>query len=176
MLSAAAATGSGRDGALVSLLYGCGLRVTEAVRLELGHLGLAEGLVRVRGKGRKERVVPMAQTVIDRLDRYLGGERRARLGERTSIWVFPGRAPDRPLTRQAAFGILRRVGRAADIPRDVSPHKLRHAFATDLVHGGADLRSVQVMLGHADLKTTEIYTHVDSSHLRAVYDRTHPRR
>lgn len=176
ILAVAASMGSTRDGALVSLLYGCGLRVTEAVRLEVTNLGLSEGLVRVFGKGSKERVVPMAQTVIDHLDRYLSGERRVRLGDRRSVWVFPGRSPDRPLTRQAAFDILRKLARAADIPRDVSPHKLRHAFATDLVHGGADLRAVQVMLGHADLKTTEIYTHVDSTHLRAMYDRTHPRR
>lgn len=167
---------SARDRALVLLLYGAGLRVSEVVKLELGSVMLDAGVLRVVGKGNKERAVPIGGPVIDGLRSYLDGERAARLGGLPSELVFPGRSKRRPLTRQAVFELLRRLALAAGIKRDISPHKLRHGFATDLVRGGADLRSVQVMLGHADLRTTEIYTHVDDEHLRRTYDRTHPRR
>ena len=164
-----------RDRAIVLLLYGAGLRISEVVRLDLPSVYLDAGLVRVLGKGKKERVVPIGQEVIDALRRYLEEDRPKRLRGHTTDLVFPGRDGMRPLTRQAAFVIVRRLQVAAGIPRDISPHKLRHAFATHLVRGGADLRSVQAMLGHADLRTTEVYTHVDDGHLRATYDRTHPR-
>lgn len=164
-----------RDRALVVLLYGAGLRVSEVVGLELGSIYLDAGLIRVLGKGNKERVVPIGQEVIDAVRRYIEEDRPKRLGGKTSDHLFPGRGGRGKLTRQAAFALLRRLQVAAGLSRDISPHKLRHAFATHLVRGGADLRSVQAMLGHADLRTTEVYTHVDSDHVRATYDRTHPR-
>lgn len=170
-----AAAENPRDQAIVFLLYGAGLRISEVVKLELSAVHLDAGLLRVLGKGSKERVVPIGQEVIDALRRYLDEDRPKRLKGRSSELVFPGRKVDKPLTRQAAFVMLRRLQVAAGIPRDISPHKLRHAFATHLVRGGADLRSVQAMLGHADLRTTEVYTHVDDGHLRKTYDRTHPR-
>jgi integrase/recombinase XerD len=170
-----AARRSSRDRLLVFLLYGAGLRVSEVVHLEVGGVFLESGTLRVRGKGSKERVIPIGGPVIGALEEYLQGERIKLLRGRTSDLVFPGRSKQKPLTRQAVFEVLRRLARGAGIKRDISPHKLRHGFATDLVRGGADLRSVQVMLGHADLRTTEIYTHVDDEHLRKTYDRTHPR-
>lgn len=166
---------SARDRLLLMLLYGAGLRVSEVVKLELGAIQLQQGILRVRGKGGKERVVPIGTPVIDALNTYLQGERPAMLAGYETDLLFPGRGLRRPLTRQAVFEILRRLARAAEIDRDISPHKLRHGFATDLVRGGADLRSIQVMLGHADLRTTEIYAHVDDEHMRRTYDRTHPR-
>jgi integrase/recombinase XerD len=164
-----------RDRALILLLYGAGMRVSEVVNLELGALQLDAGVLRVLGKGNKERAVPIGSPVIDGLRTWLDGERAALLKGAPNDLVFPGRNRRRPLTRQAVFELLRRLARDAGITRDISPHKLRHGFATDLVRGGADLRSVQVMLGHADLRTTEIYTHVDDEHLRRTYDKTHPR-
>lgn len=171
-----AARASPRDLALVLLLYGAGLRVSEAVKLDVGGVHLDAGLVRVLGKGNKERVVPIGEPVLEVLRAYLDGDRKARLKSGPNDALFPGRGGKGALTRQAAFTLLRRLARAAGLRDDVSPHKLRHAFATHLVQGGADLRSVQVMLGHADLRTTEIYTHVDDQHLRRTYDRHHPRR
>jgi integrase/recombinase XerD len=165
-----------RDLALVVLLYGAGVRVSEAVGLDVGGVHLDAGLVRVVGKGSKERVVPIGEPVIAVLRAYMAEDRKARLKDGPNDALFPGQGGRGRLTRQAAFVILRRLTRAAGIPREVSPHKLRHAFATHLVQGGADLRSVQVMLGHADLRTTEIYTHVDDAHLRRTYDKHHPRR
>jgi len=171
-----AAHKSARDRALIFLLYGAGLRVSEVVHLELGGVYLESGVLRVMGKGSKERVIPVGTPVIAAIEEYMNGERVQHLRGRVSDLLFPGRSKAKPLTRQAVFEILRRLALAAGVTRDISPHKLRHGFATDLVRGGADLRSVQVMLGHADLRTTEIYTHVDDEHLRRTYDRTHPRR
>ncbi len=165
-----------RDRAMIILWYGAGLRVSEVVNLSLGAVYLDAGLLRVLGKGNKERVVPISTEVIETLRHYLVEDRPKRLRGQTSDLVFPGRDGQRPYTRQAAFAMIRRVGRAAGVMKDISPHKLRHAFATHLVQGGADLRSVQTMLGHADLRTTEVYTHGDAAHLRKTYDRTHPRR
>lgn len=175
VLALVRAAKSPRDRALVILLYGAGMRVSEVVGLELGAIYLDAGLIRVLGKGNKERVVPVGQEVIDAVRTYVETDRAQRLGGKTSDQLFPGRSGRGALTRQAAFQILRRLQVAAGIRRDISPHKLRHAFATHLVRGGADLRSVQAMLGHADLRTTEVYTHVDDEHLRRTYDRTHPR-
>jgi integrase/recombinase XerD len=164
-----------RDRAMIALLYGAGLRVSEVVKLELSAIHLDAGLVRVLGKGNKERVVPIGSAVIEAIRGYLENDRGKRLKGRTSDQLFPGRRGDGCFTRQAAFVVIRRAARAAGLPKDISPHKLRHAFATHLVRGGADLRSVQTMLGHADLRTTEVYTHVDAAHLRRTYDRAHPR-
>ncbi|MBI4816184.1 MAG: tyrosine recombinase [Deltaproteobacteria bacterium] len=165
-----------RDRALVVLLYGAGLRVSEAAGLGAHAVDLEHGTVRALGKGMKERLVPIGQIVIDSVADWINVERPLLLDGRVSDWLFPGRDPSRPVTRQTVFFALKRLALAAGLPADVSPHDLRHSFATHLVRGGADLRSVQVMLGHADLRTTEIYTHVDDAHVRATYDRAHPRR
>ena len=171
-----AAKESPRDLALVMLLYGAGLRISEAVELDVGGVHLDAGLVRVVGKGSKERLVPIGEPTIEVLRAYLASDRPRRLKSGPSDALFPGRGGKGTFTRQAAFKLVRRLARAAGLGRDISPHKLRHAFATHLVTRGADLRSVQVMLGHADLRTTEIYTHVDDQHLRRTYDAHHPRR
>lgn len=164
-----------RDAAFVGLLYGAGLRVSEVVNLELSDLHLASGFVTVMGKGRKERVVPLGPVVAERVETYLQVD-RARYFSGTSEAVFPGRGRTGRVTRQTVFLRLRRLALAAGLERAISPHDLRHGFATDLVSGGADLRSVQAMLGHADLRTTEIYTHVGDQHLKKVLKRSHPRR
>lgn len=165
-----------RDRALIVLLYGAGLRVTEVSKLMMGDIDRLGGLLRVTGKGGKERVIPVGEPVLQVVEHYLRDGRKRFLAGHSTDLVFPGRNPVRPLTRQAIFKIVRKLAAAAGVQRDISPHKLRHSFATHLVRGGADLRSVQLMLGHADLRTTEIYTHVDDQHLRATYDKTHPRR
>ena len=175
LLAAAQGPTVERDHAIIALLYGAGLRVSEVVGLGLGSIDLDAGVVRALGKGSKERLVPIGGVVIEQLRAWLDAGRPRQLGHLVSEHLLPGRRHDRPLTRQAVFKILRRLALAAGIDRDISPHKLRHSFATHLVRGGADLRSVQVMLGHADLRTTEIYTHVDDAHLRRAYDRAHPR-
>ncbi len=164
-----------RDRALIALWYGAGLRVSEAVLLTMDALHVDAGLIVVRGKGRKERVVPVGTSALDIVVAYIRDDRPARLKGRTSDFLFPGRGKTGALTRQAAFCVLRRLAASAGLPADISPHTLRHAFATHLVQGGADLRAIQAMLGHSDLRTTEIYTHIDDRHVRRVYDRTHPR-
>jgi len=175
LLAAAAGPEAERDRAVVALLYGAGLRISETTHLRLGSLDLDGGLVRAFGKGSKERVVPIGELVIHQLTVYLREGRPRQVRGQISDWVFPGRSITRPITRQALFKMIRRLGGLAGIARDISPHKLRHSFATHLVQGGADLRSVQVMLGHADMRTTEVYTHVDAEHVRRVYDKSHPR-
>jgi integrase/recombinase XerD len=175
LMSAADETNAERDRAIIALLYGAGLRVSELVNLQLNVLALDAGLIRARGKGDKERLIPIGGPVIEMLENYIKIGRPKQLKNRQSDFLFPGRSLVKPLTRQAVFKILRRLSLAAGLNRDISPHKLRHSFATHLVQGGADLRSVQVMLGHADLRTTEIYTHLDQEHIRKTYKRTHPR-
>jgi integrase/recombinase XerD len=166
---------TGRDRAAIALLYGAGLRVSELTGLTLDALDFENALLRVRGKGDKERLVPLGEPVCDLLRSFIEGERRSTLKERSSPFLFPGRNARRPLTRQTVFHLLQRAKLRSGLKGRISPHKLRHTFATDLVRGGADLRSVQMMLGHADLRTTEIYTHLDDQHIRQVYQRTHPR-
>jgi len=162
-----------RDRAMFELLYACGLRVSELAALPEESLRLAEGFVLVRGKGSKERIVPVADSSARWVSRWLA-EGRATRGA-GSRWVFPGRK-GRPVTRQTVFHALKAAASKAGLPASsVSPHVLRHAFATHLVDNDADLRAVQLMLGHADIATTEIYTHVSRSRVRKVYDRTHPR-
>jgi integrase/recombinase XerD len=159
-----------RDRALLELLYACGLRVSELVGLKEGNLHLADGFVVVRGKGSKERVVPIADSSAAWVTRWLA--RRAQSAER---WVFPG-SKGNSVTRQTVFLAIKGAALKAGVsPAKVSPHVLRHAFATHLVDNDADLRAVQMMLGHADISTTEIYTHVSRSRLRRVYDKAHPR-
>jgi integrase/recombinase XerD len=162
-----------RDRALVELLYGAGLRVSEAVGLERGGIDLEERLVRSVGKGGKERVVPLGRRATDALRRYLS-RGRPFLDRRHRPELFLN-AQGGPLTRAGAFLILRRLAEKAGLePTRVHPHLLRHSFATHLLEGGADLRSVQEMLGHADLATTELYTHVTDRRRRDAYFAAHP--
>jgi integrase/recombinase XerD len=162
-----------RDQALVELLYGCGLRVSEAVGLDRTGVDLDDRLVRVVGKGDKERVVPVGRPAAEALRRYLG-RGRPFLDRRHRPELFLN-ARGGPLTRAGAFLILRKLAEKAGLdPRRVHPHLLRHSFATHLLEGGADLRSVQEMLGHADLSTTELYTHVTDRRRRELYYQAHP--
>jgi integrase/recombinase XerD len=162
-----------RDGALVELLYGAGLRVSEAVGLERAAVDLDERLVRCVGKGGKERVVPIGRRAAEALRRYFG-RGRPFLDRRHRAELFLN-SRGGPLTRAGAFLILRRLAERAGLePGRVHPHLLRHSFATHLLEGGADLRSVQEMLGHADLATTELYTHVTDKRRRDAYFDAHP--
>ena len=162
-----------RDRALIELLYGAGLRVSEAVGLERGSVDLDERLVRAVGKGDKERIVPLGREAAEAVRRYLA-RGRPFLDRRHRPELFLN-AQGGPLTRAGAFLILRRLATKAGLdPKRVHPHLLRHSFATHLLEGGADLRSVQEMLGHADLGTTEIYTHVSDTRRRDTYFRAHP--
>ena len=162
-----------RDQALVELLYGAGLRVSEAVGLDRAAIDLDDRLVRVIGKGGKERVVPVGRHAVEALRRYLS-RGRPFLDSRHRPELFLN-ARGGPLTRAGAFLILRKLAEKAGLdPQRVHPHLLRHSFATHLLEGGADLRSVQEMLGHADLSTTELYTHVTDRRRRELYYRAHP--
>ena len=162
-----------RDRALIELLYGAGLRVGEAVGLERGSVDLDERLVRCVGKGDKERVVPLGAQAVEALRRYLA-RGRPYLDRRHRPELFLN-AQGGPLTRAGAFLIVRRLAAKAGLdPERVHPHLLRHSFATHLLEGGADLRSVQEMLGHSDLGTTEIYTHVSDRRRRDTYFQAHP--
>ncbi|MCK6569915.1 site-specific tyrosine recombinase XerD [Myxococcota bacterium] len=161
-----------RNRAMVEVLYATGLRVSELCGLQLGQVHLEAGFVRVMGKGRKERIVPLGDVAREWLERYLLTARA------------PGGKPDEPifitrlggsLTRQGFFKILRELAVVAGIDRPISPHKLRHAFATHLLERGADLRSLQLMLGHADIGTTEIYTHLSRARLVQIHAEHHPR-
>jgi integrase/recombinase XerD len=160
---------------MLEVAYGCGLRVSELVALRVSDLDLEAGFVRCRGKGGKDRLVPIGEEAVTSVERYLRGGRRGAVGGRSTDTLFLTNR-GAPLTRQWFAKLLKRYATAAGVdPSRVSPHILRHSFATHLLEGDADLRAVQAMLGHANIATTEIYTHVDRSRLRAVYDRHHPR-
>ncbi len=163
-----------RDRAIIEVLYATGLRVSELCGLEPGDLDLERGLLRARGKGDKERLVPMGSKAKDALQVWLAEDRLALLGSQKNAFVFPGRQGNH-LSRQRVWVLISGYAKAAGIRRAISPHKLRHSFATHLLEHGADLRSVQTMLGHADLSTTEIYTHVHRARLKRVVDEAHPR-
>ena len=163
-----------RDRAMLELLYATGLRVTELCRLELSAIERNSGVLRVIGKGNKQRLVPFGEPAGEAIDRYLAGGRPALLKGRGSRFLFVTTRAS-AMSRQCFWKLLRGYGRAAGIFRDLTPHVLRHSFATHLVEGGADLRSVQIMLGHADISTTQIYTHVARRRLREVVDQHHPR-
>lgn len=164
-----------RDKAMLELLYACGVRVSELAAMRVASLHLPDGFVVVKGKGSKERVVPVADSSARWVALWIAGPRASRRGAASSPWLFPG-ADGRPVTRQTVFLALKAAARKAGLdPEVVSPHVLRHSFATHLVDGEADLRAVQMMLGHASIATTEIYTHVSRARARRVYDRSHPR-
>jgi len=163
-----------RDRALLELLYACGLRVSELAALRGEQLNLQAGFVTVAGKGGKERVVPVGGAARKALEAYLGTARGRQLRGRASPFIFVGRG-GRALTRQAIWKIVRRRALAAGLGARVFPHMLRHTFATHLLTGGADLRVVQALLGHAEVATTQIYTHVTPVRLREVHRRHHPR-
>jgi integrase/recombinase XerD len=163
-----------RDRAMLVLLYASGLRVSELCGLGLGGIDVRQGVVRVRGKGGKDRLVPVSGKALDALAHYETHARPLLLGARQSRDLFVTRL-GRRMTRQNFWLRLGRWARAAGIGRTFSPHTLRHSFATHLLANGADLRSVQLMLGHAQLATTELYTHVDRTRLHRAYDKAHPR-
>ena len=163
-----------RNLAMIELLYGSGLRVSELVRLRVGDISLDVGYVRCLGKGSKERIVPLGEVAIKALDRYLQGARR-RLCRRGGIDALFLNARGSPMTRQGFWLILKRWSKERGITQNVWPHELRHTFATHLLDHGADLRAVQEMLGHADISTTQIYTHLSRRHLLEVYRLAHPR-
>ena len=162
-----------RDAAMLHTMYAAGLRVSELTGLALGDCNLGGGFVAAFGKGGKRRIVPIGEIAGDMAQRYLTEVRPhwARPGERALFVTSRGG----PMTRQGFWKLVRRHARGAGITKSISPHTLRHSFATHLLQGGADLRAVQTMLGHADISTTQIYTHVTGDHLRAMHARFHPR-
>ena len=165
-----------RDKALIEVLYATGLRVSELLSLRPGDLSLDAGYLTCVGKGDKQRIVPFGSVAAGWVSRYVQDARPALLKGRKSNWLFVNAKGGGQLSRVGFWKILKRYGLEAGIRRDISPHVLRHSFATHLLDRGADLRAIQMMLGHADLSTTQIYTHVLEARLRAVYDKFHPRK
>jgi integrase/recombinase XerD len=163
-----------RDRALLELMYACGLRASEAVGLEVSDVDLDEGLLRARGKGSKERLVPIGRTALAALGLYCRGARLELLGERSQSHLFLSRR-GAGLTRQGLYKIVQGHARSAGLQERMSPHTLRHSFATHMLAGGCDLRSLQEMLGHADLATTQVYTHLSAERLKDAYFSAHPR-
>ncbi len=163
-----------RDRTMLEVLYAAGLRVSELVELRTSSVSMRQGLVRVVGKGDRERLVPLGEVALDWLDRFFRGPRSEILDGRVSEAVFPSRRGD-AMTRQAFWMIIKRHAVKAGIVRPVSPHTLRHAFATHLLNHGADLRVIQLLLGHRDISTTQIYTHVARERLRSLHAEHHPR-
>jgi integrase/recombinase XerD len=163
-----------RDRAILELLYATGARVSEVSRMTLDSLHLELGYVRCLGKGSKERIVPVGEQAAAAIGEYLASARPVLLRGRNVEWLFPG-ARAAPLTRKAIWQILKKTALKAGIGRRISPHTLRHSFATHLLERGADLRAIQEMLGHADIATTQWYTHMDRSRLKAIHRKFHPR-
>ncbi|HEY8082708.1 MAG TPA: site-specific tyrosine recombinase XerD [Solirubrobacterales bacterium] len=163
-----------RDRALLEVMYACGLRASETIGLELGDLDLRQGFLRARGKGSKERLVPLGRQAIAAIASYLRGGRPKLVGDRHEAKLFVNFRGG-PLTRQGLYKIVQRHARAAGLGGRTSPHTLRHSFATHLLAGGCDLRAVQEMLGHADIATTQMYTHLSGERLKEVYFNAHPR-
>lgn len=163
-----------RDRAMLELLYACGLRVTELVSLTFSQVNLRQGVVRITGKGNKERLVPFGEEAAAWLERYMQTARPALAGKHASSMLFPGRYGE-ALSRQAFWYRIRHYAQQAGITKHLSPHTLRHAFATHLLNHGADLRVVQLLLGHSDLSTTQIYTHVARERLKDLHAQHHPR-
>jgi integrase/recombinase XerD len=164
-----------RDKALIEVLYATGLRVSELIALRAGDLNLEEGYLSCIGKGDKQRMVPLGQEAIEWVRRYIRDGRAPLIRKKSSPWLFVNARDGGPLSRVGFWKVLKAYGKTAGLSRELSPHVLRHSFATHLLDRGADLRMIQVMLGHADLSTTQIYTHVLEARLRTVYDKFHPR-
>lgn len=165
-----------RDKALIELLYATGLRVSELLSLKPADVNLDAGYLTCIGKGDKQRLVPLGHEAADWVRRYLADGRPGLLRARKSPWLFVNAKGGGRLSRVGFWKILKEYGIKAGVPRGLSPHVLRHSFATHLLERGADLRAIQMMLGHADLSTTQIYTHVLEARLRTVYDKFHPRK
>jgi integrase/recombinase XerD len=163
-----------RDTAMIELLYAAGLRVSELVGLKLQNVNLEAGFVRVFGKGSKERIVPIGQYAMDTTRRYVETARPLLLKGAASRFLFVARA-DKPMTRQGFWKRLKLYAQKAEIYKPVTPHTIRHSFASHLLEGGADLRAIQEMLGHADISTTQIYTHVAREYLKKTHEKHHPR-
>ncbi len=163
-----------RDAAMLELLYGAGLRVSELILLEMNGINQEAGFVRVFGKGAKERVVPVGRMALDAVRDYLDRSRPLLLKNRPSIYLFITRRGS-AMTRQSFWHLIGRYGRLTKLNKKITPHSLRHSFATHLLEGGADLRTVQMMLGHADISTTQIYTHVAQRQLMEAHKKYHPR-
>jgi integrase/recombinase XerD len=162
-----------RDRAMLETMYAAGLRVSELVGLDLDDVHLKDSFLLCRGKGGKERIVPVGRVAVDAVLKYLDGARPSLLKDPTDALFLTRRG--RPFTRQGFWKMLRAYAKAARLPANVSPHVLRHSFATHLLERGADLRAVQLMLGHSQITTTQIYTHISRERLRKVYDKFHPR-
>ena len=163
-----------RDRALLEVMYGCGLRASEAIGLEVGDIDVRRGFVRPHGKGSKERIVPIGREAAGAVTRYLRSARPELVGERPERKLFVNFRGG-PLTRQGLYKIIQRHAKAVGLDGKMSPHTLRHTFATHLLSGGCDLRSVQEMLGHADVSTTQLYTHLSRERIKEVYFKAHPR-
>jgi len=163
-----------RDRTMLEVLYATGLRVSELVSLKLSSVNLSQGVLRIVGKGDRERLIPLGEEAVHWLEQFLQGPRVEILLERQTDYLFPTRRGDR-MTRQAFWHIIKRHARSAGIRKELSPHTLRHAFATHLLNHGADLRVVQMLLGHSDLSTTQIYTHVARERLKDLHAQHHPR-
>ncbi|MGD8893349.1 MAG: site-specific tyrosine recombinase XerD [Desulfobacterales bacterium] len=163
-----------RNAAMIELLYAAGLRVSELVNLKFLDVNLEACFVRVLGKGSKERVVPIGVCAKEKIHDYINTARPLLLKERTSPYLFVARA-GKPMTRQGFWKLLKQYAQQAGIKKKITPHSLRHSFASHLIEGGADLRAVQVMLGHVDISTTQIYTHIAREHLRQMHEKYHPR-
>jgi integrase/recombinase XerD len=163
-----------RDRTMLEVLYATGLRVSELVNLRHGQINLNQGVIRVLGKGNRERLIPLGEEAVRWLIEFSRGSRAEILLERQTDYLFPTRRGDR-MTRQAFWHIIKRYARKAGISKDLSPHTLRHAFATHLLNHGADLRVVQMLLGHSDLSTTQIYTHVARERMKELHSQHHPR-
>jgi integrase/recombinase XerD len=163
-----------RDRTMLEVLYATGLRVTELVNLSLAQVNLNQGVLRIVGKGDRERLIPLGEEAVQWVQQFLQGPRVEILLERQTDYLFPTRRGDR-MTRQAFWHIIKRYARKAGVQKELSPHTLRHAFATHLLNHGADLRVVQMLLGHSDLSTTQIYTHVARERLKDLHSQHHPR-
>ncbi len=163
-----------RDRAMLELLYASGLRVSELVNLQLSNISVTQGIIRVMGKGSKERIVPMGLEAIDWLERYMQDARPILLGEKQALECFLSRR-GQGMTRQTFWHRIKQYGLRAGIAKSLSPHTVRHAFATHLLNNGADLRVVQLLLGHSDLSTTQIYTHIATARLQSLHQKHHPR-
>jgi integrase/recombinase XerD len=163
-----------RDRCMLEVLYATGLRVSELVNLRAGQVNLNQGVIRILGKGNRERLIPLGEEAVRWLGEFSRGSRAEILLERQTDYLFPTRRGDR-MTRQAFWHIIKRYARKAGVSKELSPHTLRHAFATHLLNHGADLRVVQMLLGHSDLSTTQIYTHVARERMKELHSTHHPR-